>query len=711
MIGHLDGPRRRVVLAGELLREDRGEQILRAHALQLRRHLACRPAQRSSASDAVAFQRQRVSNIGACSAAWISSSSTPLGAQHLEHRLEREAVLRPEREHDAVVGGRGLQLEVEACGRSRLRSAMPQARLMRPPKGAWITSCMPPASSKKRSDHHASRGSAPRRAPPRRRRRSRAAARRRARSRPRLALEPGRRALGVVQAIGHALRAPRRPRPTARACAPAPRRARTGWWAARRPRPRRAPGRSRRGGCATSVAEQEHVARHRLDRRSPRRAMPIVRPLGLQHDVVVRVVGDRAARGERGQARAAPRRAAGASTPSRWSSAPRAARGRVAMPSASMSTTASKSSRASVGVRRRPAAERRRARPRPAPRTRRSPTICWARMSSGASRRLSRVDLAARAARTRAAHSTSWSRVSGKSRPLGVARRAWPERPTRCSAVAIERGEPIRQMRSTAPTSMPSSSDAVATTSAELALLEPLLGVEAPLRATGCRGGRRPRSAPRRSPRCARHALDQPPRVDEHQRRAVRARQLGDAVVDLLPLLVGARPRPARRRHLDGQVEVAALPDVDDLGQRPVRADQQPRRASGSAAPWPTGRCAAGARRARPPAPRAARATAPGARRACRRRPRGSRRRSPCARRASARRLDSAVSRMNSDSGVVTSTCGGRRAARRRSRAGVSPVRTAVRISGAGSPAACAASAPARRAAPPGCAGRRWRAP
>ena len=33
----------------------------------------------------------------------------------------------------------------------RLRSANPQALLMRAPKGAWITNCMPPPSSKKRS--------------------------------------------------------------------------------------------------------------------------------------------------------------------------------------------------------------------------------------------------------------------------------------------------------------------------------------------------------------------------------------------------------------------------------------------------------------------------------------------------------------------------------------------------------------------------------
>jgi hypothetical protein len=49
----------------------------------------------------------------------------------------------------------------------------------------------------------------------------------------------------------------------------------------------------------------------------------------------------------------------------------------------------------------------------------------------------------------------------------------------------------------------------------------------------------------------------------------------------------------------------------------------------------------------------------------------------------SARRPDSEVSRMNSDSGVVTRTWGGRRTDARRSRAVVSPVRTAVRMSGA----------------------------
>ena len=52
----------------------------------------------------------------------------------------------------------------------------------------------------------------------------------------------------------------------------------------------------------------------------------------------------------------------------------------------------------------------------------------------------------------------------------------------RCSATAIDRGEPIWQTRSTVPMSMPSSSDAVATTALQLARLQPLFGVSRSLR-------------------------------------------------------------------------------------------------------------------------------------------------------------------------------------------------------------------------------------
>ena len=39
----------------------------------------------------------------------------------------------------------------------RLRNASPQARLIRLPKGEWMTNCMPPVSSKKRSKMSVSR--------------------------------------------------------------------------------------------------------------------------------------------------------------------------------------------------------------------------------------------------------------------------------------------------------------------------------------------------------------------------------------------------------------------------------------------------------------------------------------------------------------------------------------------------------------------------
>jgi hypothetical protein len=62
-----------------------------------------------------------------------------------------------------------------------------------------------------------------------------------------------------------------------------------------------------------------------------------------------------------------------------------------------------------------------------------------------------------------AAHSTSSSRDCGNSRAFGTPPTAWPERPARCRKVAMARGEPSWQTRSTSPMSSPSSSEAVAT--------------------------------------------------------------------------------------------------------------------------------------------------------------------------------------------------------------------------------------------------------
>ena len=68
-----------------------------------------------------------------------------------------------------------------------------------------------------------------------------------------------------------------------------------------------------------------------------------------------------------------------------------------------------------------------------------------------------------RMACTSAACSNRSSRVVAKKRPFGVAPRQWPARPTRCMAAATARVEFSWMTKSTAPMSMPSSSDAVAT--------------------------------------------------------------------------------------------------------------------------------------------------------------------------------------------------------------------------------------------------------
>ena len=64
---------------------------------------------------------------------------------------------------------------------------------------------------------------------------------------------------------------------------------------------------------------------------------------------------------------------------------------------------------------------------------------------------------------TKAACSNKSSRVVAKRRPLGMAPRQWPARPTRCMATATARVLAIWQTRSMSPMSIPSSSEAVAT--------------------------------------------------------------------------------------------------------------------------------------------------------------------------------------------------------------------------------------------------------
>ena len=64
--------------------------------------------------------------------------------------------------------------------------------------------------------------------------------------------------------------------------------------------------------------------------------------------------------------------------------------------------------------------------------------------------------------------------------------------------------------------------------------------------------------------------------VDEDERGAVVADEVGHPVVDLLPLLVGADGVERGGGDLDGEVEVAPVADVDE-GAVAVAADEEPR--------------------------------------------------------------------------------------------------------------------------------------
>ena len=182
--------------------------------------------------------------------------------------------------------------------------------------------------------------------------------------------------------------------------------------------------------------------------------------------------------------------------------------------------------------------------------------------------------------------------------------------------------------------------------------------------------------------------LGQPPRVGEHDGRAVRLDQVDDALLDVRP-----DRRPGRRRRPPGPSSVAgrarrwrprSAHRHDDLEvELPCRTaaarrstGRPPPRNRGDLVDRADGRGQADAlRRRSQQRVEPLEATARGARRAWCRRPRAPRRRSPSRRPRSASRACEVSSR-NSDSGVVIRTSGGVRANARRSSAGVSPERT-----------------------------------
>ena len=101
-----------VVLAHHLVREDRAQQVLGAHALDLHGYLL---------AAAEPFHRQRPARVPAPAVGEHGRRQGRLGEVPFhrsrfevgEDRVEREGVAVGQRDHDAVVGGRGLKLEVE----------------------------------------------------------------------------------------------------------------------------------------------------------------------------------------------------------------------------------------------------------------------------------------------------------------------------------------------------------------------------------------------------------------------------------------------------------------------------------------------------------------------------------------------------------------------------------------------------------------------
>ncbi|MDI2022714.1 hypothetical protein PJL18_03256 [Paenarthrobacter nicotinovorans] len=95
-------------------------------------------------------------------------------------------------------------------------------------------------------------------------------------------------------------------------------------------------------------------------------------------------------------------------------------------------------------------------------------TVCWARMSSGLVGMLSRSiwPLSIRSTVTLVCRRSA--RCLGNNTPSEISPTWWPARPTRCSPLATDGGDSTWITRSTAPMSMPSSKEDVATTQRSL---------------------------------------------------------------------------------------------------------------------------------------------------------------------------------------------------------------------------------------------------
>ena len=153
-------------------------------------------------------------------------------------------------------------------------------------------------------------------------------------------------------------------------------------------------------------------------------------------------------------------------------------------------------------------------------------------------------------ARTSAAHSSKSSRVVAKKRPLGTAPRQWPERPTRCSATAIARGELIWHDQIDGADIDSEFERSGRHQHSYLAFFQLALGRQPQLarQAAVMRGHLFFAHA---LAQLMGHALGHAARVDEDQRRAVLLDQLDEAVVNLVPHFVGGDRAERHGRNFD----------------------------------------------------------------------------------------------------------------------------------------------------------------
>ena len=108
------------------------------------------PRNLRSARARVAAHRQRVRKSGEASAACSSTGRAVAAVRKRKTSPSGKLCCSPSEMFSPFSVAAACNSKLNAR-QKRLRSARPQALLMRLPNGAWMTNCIPPPSSKKRS--------------------------------------------------------------------------------------------------------------------------------------------------------------------------------------------------------------------------------------------------------------------------------------------------------------------------------------------------------------------------------------------------------------------------------------------------------------------------------------------------------------------------------------------------------------------------------